>query len=138
MIWKEYSRTLRELLDLEMNPIAVTYSMTPVKGGSTRMYWACQAMLDIALKDRIINLSEQNSVCVGGTVHLGLAPPTPKLGEEDLEHKQYLVEGEKMYHTIAAHNRMRNLWPVPPTGLAKYVVFSPLEKAELEPDLVVF
>jgi uncharacterized protein (DUF169 family) len=139
MIWKEYSGRLKELLDLKENPIAITYSMTPASGGSTRLYWVCQALLDTATKGRIINLSEQNSVCLGGTLHLGLASPPPKLSEKDLAHKQYLIEGEKMYRTLAAHNRMRSLRPAPPpTGLAKYIVFSPLEKAELEPDLVVF
>jgi uncharacterized protein (DUF169 family) len=58
MIWKEYSGRLKELLGLETNPIAVTYSMTPAKGGSTRLIWACQAMLDVASKGSIINLSE--------------------------------------------------------------------------------
>lgn len=61
MIWNEYAERLREVLDLEASPIAVTYSMTPADGA-------------------IINLTKENSACHGGTWHLGLGPrPTGEM-----------------------------------------------------------
>jgi len=52
-----------------------------------------------------------------------------------------LVYSEKLWDSIATARRalthILSRAP-PPTGLSKYVVFSPLENAELEPDLVLF
>ncbi len=70
MIWKEYSARLREVLGLEGSPIAITYSMTPASGDKKGMFWACQALRDVPEKGYIINLSEENSTCLGGTSSL--------------------------------------------------------------------
>ncbi len=135
MIWKEYSARLKEVLALEGSPIAVTYSMTPVSGAETERRMVCQALLD-ARSGAIINLSQESCPCPGGVWHLGLGPRPS--GEGDKMLKKFLVEGEKLFCSIATMHRAMTLTSPPPLGLAEYVVFSPLEKAELMPDLVVF
>jgi uncharacterized protein (DUF169 family) len=119
MIWKEYSGRLKELLGLETNPIAVTYSMTPASNGKTPLRWVCQVLFDVANKGHVINFSEENSACRGGTLHLGLAGPPPRLSEQDLAHKDFLINGEKIYRSLATFNRTSSSRPAPPTGLAK-------------------
>jgi len=135
MVWQEYSKRLREVLGLVGSPIAVSYSMTPASGGEPGKHRVCQALLD-SRDGAIINLSKENSSCRGGTWHLGLAPRPS--GEADKALKKFLVEGEKLFCSIATMHRTMTLNTAPPLGLAEYVVFSPLEKAEIAPDLVVF
>lgn len=135
MVWKRYSKRLKDLLGLEGSPIAVTYSMTPATGAQKGKRMVCRALLE-ARNGKIINLSKETSACPGGTWHLGLGPkPT---GDQDKFLKKFLVEGEKLFCSIATFNRMISLTTPAPYGLADYVILSPLEKAKQEPDLVVF
>jgi len=135
MVWQEYSKRLREVLGLEGSPIGVSYSMVPASKGKSGKHWVCQALLD-AGKGAIINLSQESCACPGGTWHLGLGPRPS--GEADKLLKRFLVEGEKLFCSIATFHRAMTLTAQPPLGLAEYVVLSPLEKAEIAPDLVVF
>lgn len=135
MVWQEYSKRLREVLGLEGSPIGVSYSMVPASKGKSGKHWVCQALLD-AREGAIINLSQESCACPGGTWHLGLGPRPS--GEADKLLKRFLVEGEKLFCSIATFHRAMTLTAQPPLGLAEYVVLSPLEKAEIAPDLVVF
>ncbi len=135
MVWKKYSQRLKDLLGLEGSPIALTYSMTPATGAQKGKRTVCRALLE-ARDGKIINLSKESSACPGGTWHLGLGPkPT---GDQDKFLKKFLVEGEKLFCSIATFNRVMSLGTQPPYGLADNVILSPLEKARQEPDLVVF
>jgi len=134
-MWREYSPRLKEVLGLEGSPISVTYSMTPASGGKADRHRVCEALLEVR-DGAIINLTKENSACRGGTWHLGLG--ARPCGEGDKALKRFLVEGEKLFCSIATFHRAMALTSPPPLGLADYIVFSPLEKAELAPDLVVF
>ncbi|TET37893.1 MAG: hypothetical protein E3J65_05985 [Dehalococcoidia bacterium] len=135
MVWQGYSKRLREVLGLEGSPIAVSYSMVPASKAKSGKHWVCQALLD-AREGAIINLSQESCACPGGIWHLGLGPRPS--GEADKALKKFLVEGEKLFCSIATFHRAMTLTTQPPVGLADYVVFAPLEKAEIVPDLVVF
>lgn len=135
MLWNDYSARLKELLGLEGSPVAVTYSMSPASGAKKGKRMVCRALLD-ARDGAVVNLSAESSACPGGAWHLGLAPKPS--GDQDKFLKRFLVEGEKLFCSIATFNRVMTLSTQPPYGLADYVIFSPLEKAELTPDLVVF
>ena len=135
MIWNEYADMLIEVLKLKGNPIAVTYSMAPAQGGKEGKHWVCRALPE-ARGGVTINLNKKNSACNGGTWNLGLGPrPT---GEMDKALKKFLVEGEKLFCSIATFHRAMTLTTQPPLGLAEYVVISPLGKAQFKPDLVLF
>lgn len=135
MIWRDYSQRLRQLLTLEGSPIAVSYSMTPVARPKTGRHAVCQALVE-ARSGAIINLTKDSCACPGGIWHLGLGPRPSGKGADVL--KKFLVEGEKLFCSIATMNRTMTLTSSPPEGLAENVILSPLEKAELMPDLVVF
>lgn len=135
MVWQEYSKRLKEVLGLKGSPIAVSYSMVPASGAKQGKYMVCQALPD-ARDGAIINLSKESCACPGGVWHLGLAPRPS--GEMDKFLKKFLVEGEKLFCSIATFHRCIALTTQPPLGLSEYVVLSPLEKAEIAPDLVVF
>lgn len=135
MKWQDYSIRLKGLLGLEGSPVAITYSMEPAPRAKKGKRMVCRALLD-ARDGAVINLNADSCACPGGAWHLGLAPrPT---GEADKFLKRFLVEGEKLFCSIATFNRVMTLSTQPPYGLADYVIFSPMEKAKLTPDLVVF
>ncbi|MCL5036621.1 MAG: DUF169 domain-containing protein [Chloroflexi bacterium] len=135
MKWQEYAKRLKEVLGLEYFPIAVTYTYEPPEGYDTGKARVCNVLKDSA-KGKTVVLSKENSACSGGSYYLGLTP-LPE-GNADKALKKFLVEGEKLCISIAVFNRFRALVTPPPLGLAPYVVFSPMEKAVLRPDIVVF
>ncbi|MGD0658281.1 MAG: DUF169 domain-containing protein [Syntrophorhabdales bacterium] len=135
MEWTDYSSQLKQVLKMERHPIAVTYSMVPADGAKEGRHWVCRALQDAA-EGAVVNLTKETSSCPGGTWHLGLGPKPE--GERDKALKKFLVEGEKLYCSIATFYRSTTLTAQPPLGLADYVVVSPLEKAQFKPDLVLF
>ena len=132
--WRHYSSIMKDLLALEGSPVAITYSMAPVGGGLDGRFAACQA-LTAAAEGAVINLSKDNAGCPGGIWHLGLVPRPS--GDHDKVLKDFLVNGEKLFSSVAAFHRCMAMTSPPPEGLASYVVMSPLEGAQIMPDLVV-
>jgi len=135
MEWKNYSKEITRVLGLKGSPIAVTYSMDPVAKSSKGKYRVCNALLQ-ARDGKVIDLTVKNSACSGGTWHLGLAER--EKGESDRALKDFLVNGEKLFCSVAVFHRAMALGTTPPLGLADHVIMSPMDKAELRPDIVVF
>jgi uncharacterized protein (DUF169 family) len=135
MKWREYAGEIKEVLGLRGSPVAVTYSMGPPSKASSGKCRVCDAFLQ-ARDGKVIDLTAKSSACPGGTWHLGLGE-RPK-GEGDKAFKDFLVKGEKLYCSVAALYRMQYLSSTPPLGLAEHVILWPMEKAEFEPDLVLF
>jgi uncharacterized protein (DUF169 family) len=135
MQWKDYANQIRELLGLKGNPVAITYSMKPPSTSVGVKHRVCDAFLH-ARDGKVIDLTTSTSACSGGTWHLGLGE-RPK-GEEDKALKEFLVDGEKLYCSIAAFHRAQALTVPPPLGLADHVILSPMDKAEFRPDVVLF
>jgi uncharacterized protein (DUF169 family) len=69
----------------------------------------------------------------GGKLHCGLGHGMPGM-------EKILVQGEKLWATVPiarmSIEETHRIAP-PPLGLAKNIVFSPLNKASLRPDLVM-
>ncbi|MBU1627958.1 DUF169 domain-containing protein [bacterium] len=135
MEWIDYALKIKKVLNLEGSPIAVTYSLYPPKISDRAKVRVCNAFLDVS-HGKIIDLTSENSACQGGTWHLGLGERPS--GERDKALKEFLTKGEKIYCTITAFHRALSLTTPPPMGLAEHVVMSPMEKAELKPDIVMF
>ena len=135
MEWKNYAKDIKKLLGLKGSPIAVTYSMDPIAKAGKGKIRVCNALLQ-ARDGKIIDLTKKNSACGGGTWHLGLGER--EKGESDRALKDFLVNGEKLFCSVTVFHRAMVLGAAPPLGLADHVILSPLEKAELCPDIVVF
>lgn len=131
--WQEWSRRLKEVLGLDGSPVAVTYTDVPAANGRAKRVMACAAF-HLARRGMTFNMTAEQSVCPGGTRHLGLAEDTSWESFEAT--KRFLVHGEKFRSCYAAYfrsgvmNRAR-----PPYYLARYVVIGPAEEAEQKPDL---
>jgi len=125
--WQNYAGEIRELLGLKGSPVAITYSMespSQSAGGKHRV------------DGKVIDLTVSTSACGGGTWVLGLGGGAE--GEDDKALKEFVVNGEKLYCSIATFHRVLALTTSPPLGLAEHVVMSPTDKAELRPDIVLF
>ncbi len=135
MEWKNYAERIGKLLGLKGNPVAITYSMKPPSASLDGKYRVCNAFL-LARDGEVVDLTASTSACDGGTSQLGLGE-RPK-GEKDKALKEFLVDGEKLYCSIAAFHRAQTLTASPPLGLADHVILSPMDKAEYRPDIILF
>ncbi len=136
MIWQDYSRQLKEVLDLDGSPVGVTFSDIPATKGKDKKIMACTAFYQAARKGSTFNISANTCTCPGGLTALGLSIPSP---ERAALVKKFLVEGERFCTSYASFFRSRTLsQSQPPLGVGKYVVIGPLEEFELKPDLVLF
>jgi len=135
MEWKDYSIKIKEILQLEGSPVAITYSIYPPKIKSKGKVRVCNAFLSVS-KGEIYDLTAESSACHGGTWHLGLGEKYT--GKRDIALKEFLTKGEKIYCDIATFHRAMAMTTPPPLGLAEHIIMSPMEKAEYKPDLVLF
>jgi uncharacterized protein (DUF169 family) len=111
--WKAYAEEIRELLELEGHPVAVTYALEAPSSAAGGRHRVCDALL-AARAGAVIDLTAASCACGGGTSQLGLGPrPT---GEDDKALKEFLVDGEKLYSCLAAYHRSHALTPPPPSA----------------------
>jgi uncharacterized protein (DUF169 family) len=135
MYWQTWSDRLKQELNLGTEPVAVTFVGAPVPGTSAPQgkVSVCQA-LESASKGEDHTITAETCGCPGGLVSLGLGQMPPQ-GREKLV--DFLVNHEKVYCSrVAIHRGQQTV--VPPVGVASHIVFAPLSRAEVLPDLVVF
>jgi len=136
MEWQEWGRRLTEVLGLKKSPVAVTYTDVAPAGASGEKKCRVCGGLQGAAQGAVIDLSAANSACPGGSTYLGLRQPPPEQGRTL---REFLIHGEKLFSSPAAIYRTQALSKAkPPFGAAEHVIFWPLEKAELPPDVAVF
>lgn len=135
MEWKTHAQEIKQLLGLKGDPVSITYSMKAPSESAGGDYRVCDAFLQ-ASSGKVLDLTRETSACSGGTRHLGLCEPVK--GDDDKAIKEFLVDGEKLYCSIAAFHRAQTLTAPAPVGLAEHVVLSPMQKAEFRPDVVLF
>ncbi len=95
----------------------------------------CDALLS-ARGGVVIDITYESSSCLGVSRYLVFPQQQTEEGVRGLQN--FLVNGEKLYCSNAAFYRNLALASQPPVGLAPHVIFSPMEKAELEPQVVLF
>lgn len=134
MQWQRMSGRLSEVLGLAKQPVGVTFADEPPEGAEAVKCRACGA-LRMAADGRVIAIGAENSACPGGSQYLGLRAMEP---ERAVGLREFLIHGEKLFASPAAIHRMQALSKAkPPAGIASWVVFSPMEKAALRPDVIV-
>jgi uncharacterized protein (DUF169 family) len=135
MEWQSWGKRLTEVLELKKSPVAVSYADSAPTGASAHKCRACGALREAAA-GAVIDLTAENSACPGGSQYLGLRAQAP---EHARALREFLIHGEKLFSSPAAIHRSMALAKVkPPLGLADHVLFSPLARAQLRPDVTVF
>ena len=135
MYWQLWSSRLKHELKLDTDPVAVTFAGAPAPGAGAPQgkVSVCQA-LKKASQGESVTITAETCGCPGGLVSLGLGQMPPQ-GREKLVH--FLVEKEKVYCSRMAIYRGQQT-VAPPVGVASHILFTPLSRAEVLPDLVVF
>ncbi len=133
MDWQKWSDRLRKHLNLATDPVAVAFTNRPMPGGPQAhgKVSVCQA-LQRASEGEVITVTVETCGCAGGLVSLGLGQ-MPQQGKEKLV--DFLVNKEKVYCSRMALHRSQQVVQAP-VGAASHVIFCPLSKATVLPDLV--
>jgi uncharacterized protein (DUF169 family) len=135
MLWQTWGQRLKQVLELSGSPVAISYTDTAPTQPGTRKCSVCGLLRNVAAGDSFI-LTAATSRCPGGSQYLGLQAQHPERARA-LRH--FLVNGEKLFASPACILRAGAMSEAkPPFGTADYIVFSPLEKAEVAPDVTVF
>ena len=133
--WQNHSEIFKEVLDLQLSPIAVARLKEPLLESFDRKVRVCKAILH-AGNGETLQISKENNLCFGAALHLGFHKPRdPKIMNMV---KEFVVEGEKLFSSYEALDKMISQMGEVPDNSDSYFVLSPLEKAEFEPELVIF
>jgi len=133
--WRNFALILKELLNLEYSPVAINC----IKGASLknleRKVRICRAILDVG-KGETLEINKENNACFGASWHLGFH----KIKDSKVSNmvKKFVVEGEKLFCSYEALDNLISQMEEVPDNSDSYFVLSPLEKAEIEPELVIF
>jgi len=133
--WQDYALVLKELLNLEYSPVAVSCLKEPLLQDAGKKTRICRAILD-AGKGETIQVNKINNACFGASWHLGFHQiKDPQVVGMV---KKFVVEGEKLFSSYQALDTLLSQMEEPPDNSQSYFVLSPLERSELKPELVIF
>ncbi|MBM3703188.1 MAG: hypothetical protein FJW63_09460 [Actinobacteria bacterium] len=135
MSFKEQAVLLKDVLGLDREPIAITFTNEEISEQDHGKISMCRA-LKLASKGESFVIDEEVSTCPGGSWHCGLTEAPSQERKRRLQ--WFLTKGEKLTHSIVSFERMQKLTSPPPTDLSERIVMCPLENAEIRPDIVLF
>ncbi len=129
----QLSDVMKTKLGLEHSPIAISFSTEPPKGlgemkGAMRL---CQMLDKVRLDGESFYTTSRNHQCDGGATSCGLRERNERSKTGEFLFKELGLFGSK-----GAARRFINSNPRIEFGTVNVISFSPLEKAEFEPDVV--
>jgi len=127
-----YSLKLKNNLGLDRNPVAVRITNDNPQGYKKwqRKTTLCM-LIQNARKGLSLYCSGESIIC-SGSVHVGIG------NAPSWDREEFLFRREKIVGSKTAARRMLALATVQSSQLGKYIIFSPLMKADFQPDVVVF
>ena len=130
-MYEQLSDTMKKRLGLEYTPIAISFSAEPPEGlgemkGAMRL---CQMLDKVRLEGESFYTTTRNHQCDGGATSCGLRERNERSKTGEFLFKELGLFGSKR-----AARRFINANPRIESGTVKVISFSPLEKAEFEPD----
>jgi len=133
--WQEYSLRLKELLNLDYSPVALSCLKEPVLKDAGKKLRICRAIL-AAGKGAVLQIDKTNNACFGASWHLGFQPIKDPKALDMI--KKFVVDGEKLFCSYQALDKLTSQIEEPPDNSQAYFVLAPLEKAQFLPQLVIF
>jgi len=133
--WQKYGETLKDLLDLELSPVALRRQDEPLIEPGDKKVRACRAILRVS-EGETVQLSKENNACFGAAWHMGFR----KMKDPKVKGMiaKFVVEGEKLFGSYEALDTLLSQMEEVPDNSDAYFLLSPLEKAEFEPELIIF
>jgi uncharacterized protein (DUF169 family) len=135
MDFKEQSKLFKQTFGLKYEPLAISFTNDEVTADKYEKTSICRA-LKLAANGESLLIDENVSTCPGGSRYCGFTEITSRDQKRRLQ--KFLTKGEKLTGSIVSFERMQKLTTEPPTGLADRIVISPLDKAEIKPDMILF
>ena len=133
--WQEYSLVFKDLFSLEYSPVAVCVLEEKEPHNLDKKVRICRSILDVG-KGSIIKINKHNNACFGASWHLGFH----KIKDEKILGmiKKFVVEGEKLFSSYEALERLISQMEDVSDNSTNYFLLAPLEKIEIQPQLVIF
>lgn len=133
--WQAYSVSLKKLLNLDLSPVAVSRFAEPLLESFDRKVRVCRGIIQ-AGKGDTVQIADENNACFGAAWHMGFRKMEDTRVKGMIE--KFVVEGEKLFSSYEAlHNLVSQMEDVPDNSGAHFVL-CPMERAEFEPELVIF
>ena len=134
MEWQDWSTQLVQVLGLSRTPVGVSYVDRPPAEAERPRCRVCSGLYEAA-EGKTLLFDAQNSACPGGTMFLGMQrEQTP---EQAVKLRSFLINGEKLFSCPAAIFRSQKTGVPPPVAMAQYVLFAPLDRMTVRPDVTV-
>jgi len=135
----DQAKELKETLELKWSPIAITFSDNPDPEGMMDIQVsACKALEKVLYENAIINLSKENLLCIGGKFYLGLDNLPLSVGIDIWTEYHKGFESKKVTKwQMIKGPKPPGFWPWAKRKQKPFVIISPLEKANLDPDVVL-
>ena len=134
--WQKSAVTLKGLLGLDSSPVALSCLKEPISevAGDKKLR-ICRAILQAA-KGQTLQLDRKNNACFGAAWHLGFL----KLKDARVAGmiKKFVVEGEKLFSSYEALEKLISQMDEVPDNSRSYFVLAPMEQAEFKPQLAIF
>ncbi len=132
MEYEKSAKILKEILDLEGSPVAVTLSREMPEGikkiEEARRH--CQYIQQARLKGEAFYATLEEETCKGGAAVMGMAPLPP-----NVEDGSYYYKLGQFKTRNAARRTIQQVPQV--LGGIKAILYAPLEKAGFQPDAIV-
>jgi len=133
--WQNYSLILKDLLNLEYSPVALSCVKEALLSQSDKKVRICRTILD-AGRGETFQIGNENNACFGASWHLGFQKiKDPKVINMI---KKFVVEGEKLFCSYEALDNLISQMEEVPDNSHSYFILCPMEKAEIDPGLVIF
>ena len=133
--WQGLSLIFKEVLALELSPVAVRCTKEKEPGGQERKIRICRAIIDAAAGN-LQQVCKENNACFGASWHLGFN----KISDGKIRDmvRKFIVDGEKLFCSYEAlDNLISQMGDLPDRADYCYVL-EPMEKAQDKPELVIF
>ena len=133
-MYKELGKKLKELLDLNKEPVAIKWSTkipTDIKREEGKSRFCTK--LDMAMKGNTFYSTAEEEECLGGARYTGLKD----IGEfpESMQSGEFLIP-MGVYKNVPAIQRSWKNNIEMRSGIFKALIFAPLLEAEFEPDVI--
>ncbi|MGC9516308.1 MAG: DUF169 domain-containing protein [Methanomicrobiales archaeon] len=135
MNFQEQSSIFKNVLGLKKEPLAISFTNEDMSSVKKQKISICRA-LKLAGEGETFVIDQETSTCPGGSMYCGFTEPASDQQKRRLQ--WFLTKGEKLFSSIVTFERMRKLTSPLPTGMADFLVITPLDKTKIRPDLVLF
>ena len=134
-VWKDYAEQFKQAFNLDNSPVAVNCVKSGKFPAGEKKLRICRSILDTAAGSTSV-ICKENNLCFGAAWHLGFHQiKDPKVIGMI---KKFVVEGEKLFSSYEALDNLMKQTDGVPDNSDSCFLLQPLEKSDIEPQLVIF